>query len=332
MKQLLAAVIGAIVFAHAAPVRGDILSLIRQGKIDEALDSISALSSTFSERGNILFYRALIEPNADSSVALFAAALENKVNSQFEEVIAARLAYYYLTVGEMDKAVQKAEEYRTRWANGEEAAAMARIVTLAHEQQGDQVAALQMVEQSAKEHSQDEYSQWSLIDRARLMGAGDKTAGLTKMLKKLSLDKSGLGASIALQLLVKNSLANQQFGDAVQYFAALKEQYPHAVGQAALADQMADIPEEDIKDAQAEKLTGTYYAVKVGVFSEKGNADKQVERCRQPGQPFTIDSKVIGGKNYFIVYVGRYRSFAEAEELKTRLESQFSESYQVTAR
>ena len=209
---------------------------------------------------------------------------------------------------------------------------MDRIAVLTLEQGGDAVSGLQAVEQTLKDNPQGETAQWSLVDKARLIGEGSNTGSLTKMLKKMSQDRSAPGASIALELLVKSALANKQFSGAVQAFGVLKEQFPHAVGLAALADQMTEIPEDEVKDVQAEKITGTYYAVKVGVFSEKSNADKQVERCRQPGQPFSIDSKEIGGRTYFIVYIGRYRSFAEADAVKAKLEDQFSESYQVIAR
>jgi cell division septation protein DedD len=313
-------------------VRADVYELIQSGKTDEALDSISALSSTFSEHGNLLFYRGLLEPDGDSSVALLREALENNVDPRFEQVIVSRLAWCYLAVGELDSAAQQAATYCARWRDGSEAAAMTRISILATEKSGDQPGALEQAEQFLSENPTGGPSQWVTIDCARLVGAEDRSAELARRLKKIMQDHTSPAAAVALEQLIQRALASRQPDNAVAYFGSLKEQFPNAVGLGAIADQMTDLPEDSSTDAQAEKITGTYYAVKVGVFSSKENADKQVARCRQGTQPFSIDSKEIGGKTYYIVYVGRFREYAEAQALKAKLEGQFGETYQVSAR
>ena len=49
-------------------------------------------------------------------------------------------------------------------------------------------------------------------------------------------------------------------------------------------------------DNTAEKLTGTFYSVKVGVFSSPENARRHAETFKQHNQPVDIVSKDISGK------------------------------------
>ena len=82
----------------------------------------------------------------------------------------------------------------------------------------------------------------------------------------------------------------------------------------------------------AEKLTGTFYAVKVGVFSSRENADRQADIFKKYKKPVDIREKRISGKNYHVVYVGRFQSYQDAYQFKSTLEATHGEVYQVVAR
>lgn len=79
-------------------------------------------------------------------------------------------------------------------------------------------------------------------------------------------------------------------------------------------------------------MTGTVYSVQVGVFSVKDNAKKLAGRLKQYGEPTEISDRVISGKKYYVVYVGRFLSSEEAMVFKARLELSENEAFQVVAR
>ncbi|MFZ1683571.1 MAG: SPOR domain-containing protein [Candidatus Zixiibacteriota bacterium] len=328
---MLACLVAVIVFPAAHP-NADILSLIEAGRLDDARDSISALSSTFAERHNMMFYQALLEPNADSSARLFQAALSGSLSEANQEVIAMRLAFYKMTKGDIEGAQEQIAAYMENWPHGRFAAPLARLSIMGYQEAGELDSAAAQVDDYLKQYARTESYQWGVIDRGRLGDSTSSSQSAAKLLKKLSQEQSGAAIPVALAMLAERAAKAGQTDDAVRYFTLLKEAYPHAVGLSSVAEMVGDLPDQPTKDTQAEKITGTYYAIRVGIFAQKENADRQAERCRRDKLPFTIDTKDVSGKLYYVVYVGRFRSFAEAEQTKEQLESEFGETYQVTAR
>jgi cell division protein FtsN len=95
---------------------------------------------------------------------------------------------------------------------------------------------------------------------------------------------------------------------------------------------MASMPVADTDDDTAEKLTGTFYSVQVGVFSQKGNAKRQAKIFAAYDQKVDIETKTISGKKYRVVYVGRFATFDEANRFKKMLEANHHEVFRVVAR
>jgi cell division protein FtsN len=95
---------------------------------------------------------------------------------------------------------------------------------------------------------------------------------------------------------------------------------------------MEGLASDTYRDNTAEKLTGTYYVVQVGVFSEKKNAQRQADIFKQYNQKVEIGSKTISNTKYNVVYVGRFYSYDAADKFKRKLESDRNEVFQVVAR
>jgi hypothetical protein len=332
MKRLMLACLLAAIVIPIAHSNADILSLIESGKLDDARDSISALSSTFAERHTMMFYQALLEPNADSSAKLFQAAMSGSLSEANQEVIAMRLAFYKMTKGDIDGAREQITTYMENWPHGRFAAPLMRLSVMSYQEAGELDSAAAQVDGYLKLFARTESYQWGVIDRGRLGDSALSSQSPSKLLKKLLQEQSGGAIPIALAMLAERAANAGQTDEAVRYFSLLKEGYPHAVGLSTVAELVGDLPDQPARDTQAEKLTGTYYAVRVGIFAQKENADRQAERCRGDKRPVTIDTKDVSGKLYYIVYVGRFSSFAEAEQAKEQLESEFGETYQVSAR
>ncbi|MCP4705546.1 MAG: SPOR domain-containing protein, partial [candidate division Zixibacteria bacterium] len=78
--------------------------------------------------------------------------------------------------------------------------------------------------------------------------------------------------------------------------------------------------------------TGTFYSVQVGVFSIRDNAKALSRSLKKYGKRIDVKEKEISDKNYYVVYVGRFKSTDEAIAFKAILEKSENQAYQVIAR
>ena len=99
-----------------------------------------------------------------------------------------------------------------------------------------------------------------------------------------------------------------------------------------MSEMMYGLSSPDAKDNTAEKLTGTYYSVQVGVFSVRANAERQSTAFEHYGHKVEIDRKKISSNNYFVVFVGRFSDYESARAFKLRAEQDRGEILQVVAR
>ncbi len=332
MKKILLA-ITLVVSVLAAPGRADIIySLIARGRLAEARDSLSSTLTASLRDGNRLFYLSLLEPNADKSAQLMEAALNASVSPAYREEIYFRLAQYYFLRGDLKKLEQTVIDYRALWEAGTYRGEMFRISVLVDEMVRAYESALRQADRYLLEYSEGHLAQWGIIDKARVMQGYNKQIGAHKLLRKLSREKSGPGVSQALYLLASAALENKRTDDAVFYYNVLREEYPNAVGLDALVEKMADLSGPEADDAAAEKITGTFYSIQVGVFSEKENAKRQAELFSKYDQKVDITTKTISNKEYRVVYVGHFQTYDAALQFKKMLEASHNEVFQVVAR
>jgi hypothetical protein len=70
----------------------------------------------------------------------------------------------------------------------------------------------------------------------------------------------------------------------------------------------------------------------VGVFSDKGNANKHADTFKRYNTRVDVLSREISGKQYYVVYVGRFQKYEEAVQFKLQLEAAHNEAFQVVTR
>jgi tetratricopeptide (TPR) repeat protein len=331
MKRLLPIVL--VILGLTVPGRADIIySLIAKGDLDEARDSLSSASTALLRDGNRLFYLSLLEPNADKSAQLMEAALNASVAAAYREEIYFRLAQYYFLRGDLKKLEQTVIDYRALWEAGKYWGEMFRISVLVDEMVQAYESAVRQADRYLLEYSEGHPAQWGIIDKARVMQGYNKPIGAHKLLRKLSQEKSGPGVPQALYMLTIDAVANKRTDDAVFYYNILRESYPNTVGLDALVEKMSDLSAPDTDDATAEKLTGTFYSVQVGVFSEEENAKRQANVFSNYDQEVDVKTKTISNKKYRVVYVGRFQTYDAALQFKKMLEASHNEVFQVVAR
>ncbi len=317
----------------AGVVKADnIYSLIMQGRIKEATDSLSAGTKAAIRDGDHLFFQAMLERDAGKSAQLLEASLNAGVSASYRQEIYYRLAQYYLLKGDNDKLQKLVADYRTYWEAGKYRPDMFRISVLLDEQTSAFDAAVKEVDRYLLEFKDGNLNQWGLIDKARIMTEYNKSVAAASMLKKLSRERSGPGVPQSLYLLAMDAIADKRSDDAVFYYNLLREGYPNSVGLEAIVNKMEGLASATYKDNTAEKLTGTYYVVQVGVFSEKKNAERQADIFKQYNQKVEIGTKTISNTKYNVVYVGRFSTYDAADSFKRKLESDRNEAYQVVAR
>ncbi|MEW6412987.1 MAG: SPOR domain-containing protein [Candidatus Zixiibacteriota bacterium] len=330
MKKL-SFILSVIVLLPLHVSRADnIFSLIRDGKLDEAADSLSDVTTASTRDGNRLFYRSLLEGDADQSARLMEAALRSSVAPIYRQEIYYRLALYHLLKEDYTRLSELVSEYRTHWENGKYRAEMQRLSILIDERHANYDAAIKQSDRYLLEYSSGEANHWGMVDKARIMRRFDKDVGAHNMLRKLSREKSGPGVAVALYMLAEEAIRQKHTDDAVFYYNLLREAYPAAIGLDALMEKMENLTYSG--DNRAEKLTGTFYSVQVGVFSVKDNAEKQADMFKQYNQKVEIRQKNVSDVKYHVVYVGRFTDYEEARRFKTMLESNHKEAYQVVAR
>jgi hypothetical protein len=133
-------------------------------------------------------------------------------------------------------------------------------------------------------------------------------------------------------LLGRDAVARNRADDAIFYYNILREGYPDAVGLDELMTGLGEISARATSDSKAEKLTGTYYSIKVGVFSKRGNARRQADIFKAYDKKIDIKTRKISGKDYRVVYVGRFQNYDAAVRFKLQLEANHHEVFQVVTR
>lgn len=298
----------------------------------EAVDSLSRLTTASNRNGDVLFYQSLVEQDGIKSAQLMQASLRASVSPGYLEEIYFRLAGFYFINDDYENLSRTVNEYRTRWEEGRYNREFIRFSVLIDQMNKDYDAALRQADRYLLKWSKDNEAQMGVLDKARILLAYNKTIGAVKLLRNLSREKDGPGIAQALYLLTRDAIEKKRTDDAVFYYNLLREAYPASVGLDDLIEKIGGIESNSYGESAAEKLTGTYYTVKVGVFSNKGNARKMAEMFEKYKRKIDIDTKTISGKKYQVVYVGRFDNYEEAYQFKTQLEATHSEVFQVVAR
>lgn len=306
--------------------------LLRKGRLGEAADSLSQRATADHRDGNTLYYQSFLETDASRVVQLLKASLTSGVESRYREDIYLKLARIYLLQRDYRNLTKAINDYRANFENGRYELSMLRLSALADEKSGRNESALRQIDRYLAASKEGSESQWGIVDKARVMREHNKGIGADKMLRRLSREKKGPGVPQALYLRALEAIEREKVDDAVFLYNLLREAYPSAVGLDAIVERLGSLKAPTSSSNAAEKRTGTYYSVKVGVFKKKANAKKQADIFKAYDRKIDIKSKKISGQKYYVVYVGRFTDWDETARFKNRLETAHGDIYQVVAR
>ncbi len=321
-----------LILIFTGPAYGsDLINLIRQGKTEEARRLMDSTASAAHRDGGRIFAQALLEPDGRKSLALLETAQKTGVDPTDAEYFFYQKALLYFAAGWPDSVLKTAAEYRTRWENGNFRTAMMKLEAAADENLSAPQAAERLRNLLARENPDSPDGADAKLNRARIMQQQKKYAEGKKALKSLIKSPYDNITVTALYLLSSSAAEQKKNDDALFYFNLLKEEFPEAVGLDDLTDRLSQF-ETSSADQSAEKITGTTYAVQVGVFSVRDNALMMAENMKKYNKSVDINEKVISGRKYFVVWVGKFLSSEQAMIFKARLEAAENETFQVIAR
>lgn len=176
-------------------------------------------------------------------------------------------------------------------------------------------------------------SLWLMLDKAQLLIDLKKEKDAAKILKAISNRDTDEQVPAALYVQIKAAFQSGKSDEALRLLGIMQEAYPYAIGLDALSASLVSEADESIEpEPEAEKLTKTVYSVQIGVFSSKANAQTVMKTLDSYKQKIEIMPRSISGKEYFVVYAGRFNRYDDATAFKEKLESARKERYQVIAR
>ncbi len=303
----------AVVVVSAINVNsGDIYSMIINGDIDAARDSLSRLSTAAQRDGDYLFYLSLVERDAQRSVELMEASQKAGVSAIYREEIKFRLTQFMILSGKTKKASKITTDYLTQHERGRRRAQFMRYSALIDEKDKRYDAAISQIDRFLLQYDSDNLQTLGQIDKARIMMSHRKKIAARELLRKLSRKKSGEGVAPALYYLTLDATNRKRTDDAVFFYNLLKEGYPASVGLDALLDNMSGLNSYSKREKIADQRTGTYYSIQLGVFADKNNAARFSKNFEKYGHRVDIKPKTISGRTYRVVFIGRFSSYQEA--------------------
>jgi tetratricopeptide (TPR) repeat protein len=307
-----------------------VMKYIENGRLDEARQEIGKLASAATRDGSVLYCQALLESDGYESAKFLDAAFKAGMTPEWLEDNVRRKVLYYLADRDYENLASSTLGYLQYWENGKYRPMILRLYALAADEIGKKSAADRHIELMTRENGDLLYGDVGRLEKARRLYRAKDYIAAQNICRALTRSDYDEVVAPAVYFLSHYSFEQKRIDDAILYYNILKESYPDAVGLDDLVSGFSGLKISG--GGEAEKITGTYYAVQVGVFSVRDNAREMKKRMEKYGQPLDLQEKTISNKKYYVVYVGKFTSSDEAMAFKTRLESQEKEAFQVVAR
>ncbi|MCJ7508646.1 MAG: SPOR domain-containing protein [candidate division Zixibacteria bacterium] len=120
---------------------------------------------------------------------------------------------------------------------------------------------------------------------------------------------------------------------AILYYNLYKEKSPYGIGMEENTKNLVKPQEAKKGDSgKAERMVSARYTIQLGVFGVKENADGVYSKFKAEGYKMRMFDKIINQKKYYIVQLGDFVSYEEAQKLREKLEKETGESYRIILR
>lgn len=305
----------------------DVASSIRRGDLERAK---KILKDVPQEKYSPVekYLAGVVERDAKRSASLLRQALDQGLSGENAEDATLRLAHYYYFNRQWDNLRNITGRYLESYPRGLHSIAILRLRMVAIERAGNRQAAIKAIDNSLPKDKRHPARRWLLFDKARLQLETNRRDQAVRTLEELSDEKGTELSPIAVYLLSHDARDNNEPSIASQYAKYLAKSFPDAIGQDELNERL-ELGQGSPKDIPRHS---EIYAVKLGVFSSRENARRHADKFRRSELPIDIENMIIGGKTRYVVFIGRFESRREADEVAALLEKRHREDYQVVTR
>jgi hypothetical protein len=322
----------AILLISAATVCADqqidrIYESVKNGKISEADRAFQQLPQSAARDGNRLFVNALLERSGDRARDLLGAAVRSDLDGKYQEEAHFRMLQLAEASGDTATVLSVGEAFLHRWEMSRYREQILAMMA-AHEPDGSeqQERYLRLLSEGSPDSY---YGRFALLTKA----AASLRAGKNQTAEKLCYTIIDSGdddiVPAGLIFLAKASLARGNTERALLNYNILREKYPDAVGQDEVLQELKQVSDRRTGEESKEIFEGVFYAVQVGVFAVKDNAERMSKRVEGYGYKARITRRSISGNAYYIVLAGRFSTQKEAQVAKEKLEMGEHEVFKV---
>jgi hypothetical protein len=309
----------------------DLIELIDKGKINEARREIARSSSAALREGNLLYGQARLETDGQASWTFLDAAAKSGLSPKYLEDNRYLSALFFQAGRDYDELESIALDYLRRWENGKHRPEIMRIVSQAMFINNKKGNSLKYQSRLTDQYMGERPGFIAELDRAHQLYLKKDYIAAQNICRRLANTNHDEVVAPALFMLSYYAIEQRRIDDAILYYNLLREGYPDAIGLSDLVDRFAKI-ESKIPDGSAEDMTGTIYSIQVGVFADKKNARNFAKRLEKYDRKVEIKEKKISDQKYHVVYVGRFKTTADALSFKTLLETAENSVFQIVAR
>jgi tetratricopeptide (TPR) repeat protein len=311
----------------------DVYGAIENGDIEQARHRLSFLIKNDGSSPELLYLSGKLTADADSAVSYFEHALQR---SNDDDLIAQSLigiANYYLVAGNVEQALDIIDDHRKRCDDSPHYGELMQLRALLRFQIDKEDKSRGEVEKALKNSEDPETTAKLLLVLGDIEYARKKYEDAAKYYRKLAnrTDERYAGAAI-LRLI--DAYRQQGDHDNAQFaYSIAAERYPLTLGlkdlQSRYSSDAADDAVEQSDTVDPSSLEKPTYAVRVGTYSQRENAEKQKEFFARQGYTAKITLVRISSRTYYVVDIGRFDNRADAAQFMEKLQKQNRDRYHL---
>ena len=299
----------------------------RTGDISRAQLEFQKLPPSSARDGNRLFVAALLEPSGRRARDLLETALRSGLDGEYHEEARFRLMQLAEAGGDTATALSEGAAYLDKWGKGSHRA-QALAIMVAHTADGS-ASQNRHLERLGREYEDSYYGQFALLTQAEREAGAGKYKTAAKLCRQIHDATDENLTPAGLVLLARMALAQGNSEEALLNYNIVREQYPHAIGQDELLDELKNVSDRRSSEESTQKFDDVRYTVQVGVFADKDNAERMADRIGSYGFDMRITRRSISGNTFHVVLAGRFATRQEAETAKQKLEMRENEVFKV---
>ncbi len=304
-----------------------VLSYYNQGDFTSAREILKSYSESHPLDNEALYYAGKLEEEPERASEYYKKIWESSSRVKKEEA-AVELCYFYQMKGLNDSILELCSDFKNSFPRSSSLPQILWLEGQAFFSSGRTEQAIDGFGYIVEEYPYSSWAAWAQLGIGEIyFSQGDFKKSLKEYNKVVDRFAETEAFPLALSGIYRAFESSGEKDKAILYLNLYREKFPGGI------DLNSEILADEVRDSgKAEKLTGTRYAVQIGVFAQKENADRIMEKLRSNGYKPEESYKYIQKKKYYVIRVGSFSSLSEAQRLKDKLEEEEGEVYRIVVR